>query len=318
MYSHDTHSRAAVITGGIAPPEPSQAVSYNPLDRHTILDAVNANISSCYTCKSCESVCPVNIGSNGLRLQPARMVRMANMGMLDELIAMPEIWYCFKCNRCSRSCPMTVTPPDLIRFLQREAFHRRIVSPKTLEQYDSLVFKFPAALCNAAIHCLNGKDGASVSKRFDTWLDTPVGSTIGEVRIPKQSSVRDEFRDAISECFGHRTDLNSCLTCGECTSACPLSYRRDVFDPLWIIRMAVMGLKEEILSSPALWLCIECQTCTQVCKQGVKGDLLIRRLKGMAVEEGRVDKAFPERWEHVRQEVYGVFLDRIRSLMTRA
>ena len=59
--------------------------------RQVIQKATLADSTMCWTCSSCDSECPVEIATN--RLRPQRIVRFANLGLIDELIALPEIWY---------------------------------------------------------------------------------------------------------------------------------------------------------------------------------------------------------------------------------
>jgi len=84
--------------------------------RRSINQAVRADINQCYTRASCVTECPVNRATN--KLQPRKLVWMANLGLLDELLRLPDIWYCLGCNRCSHVCPMSVKPAALIRFLR--------------------------------------------------------------------------------------------------------------------------------------------------------------------------------------------------------
>jgi heterodisulfide reductase subunit C len=106
----------------------------------------------------------------------------------------------------------------------------------------------------------------------------------------------------------------ACFTCGECSSACPIFYERSVFDPQWIFRMVNLGLTETLLQSPALWLCIGCQRCTNACSQLVKGHLIIERLKQLAVSEGFVAEKFPLAWKEYQQSLYNQWLDEINLL----
>lgn len=65
-----------------------------------------ADSTMCWTCSSCDSECPVEIATN--RLRPQRIVRFANLGLIEELIALPEIWYCLTCRRCTDACTQKV------------------------------------------------------------------------------------------------------------------------------------------------------------------------------------------------------------------
>ncbi|MCK4787636.1 MAG: 4Fe-4S dicluster domain-containing protein [Desulfobacteraceae bacterium] len=91
--------------------------------------------------------------------------------------------------------------------------------------------------------------------------------------------------------------ISSCFTCRECSNACPICLDPSVFDPLKTFRLASFGLKDDLLRSPSIWLCLDCQSCMSACSQGVKGALIIRQIQHIAYEEGFVAKDFPVRWQ---------------------
>ena len=59
-------------------------------------------------------------------------------------------------------------------------------------------------------------------------------------------------------------DINACFNCGNCTAVCPLSTDDDNF-PRRMIRLAQLGLKDELLGSPELWMCYNCGLCSETC-----------------------------------------------------
>ncbi|MCF7910972.1 MAG: 4Fe-4S dicluster domain-containing protein [Candidatus Cloacimonetes bacterium] len=81
-----------------------------------------------------------------------------------------------------------------------------------------------------------------------------------------------------------------CFTCGTCTAACPVAEVNEDYDPRKIIRMALLGMKEEVLSSDILWMCSRCYTCYALCPQGVKFTDVIEVLREMAIRQGYVPK----------------------------
>jgi len=101
------------------------------IERHS-----HSEINLCLTCCSCSVECPVNSATD--RLDPRKIVRMAGLGVLDELLVMPEIWYCLTCKRCNHMCPMTVKPNDLINYCRKEVFYRKKVSYDTVIAYRKL------------------------------------------------------------------------------------------------------------------------------------------------------------------------------------
>jgi len=81
-----------------------------------------------------------------------------------------------------------------------------------------------------------------------------------------------------------------CFTCGTCTASCPVAEVNEDYDPRKIIRMAILGMKKEVLSSDILWMCSRCYTCYALCPQGVKFTDVLGILRDMAVKQGYVSK----------------------------
>lgn len=79
--------------------------------------------------------------------------------------------------------------------------------------------------------------------------------------------------------------IRTCMQCGTCSSVCP-SGRRTAFRTRELMRKAILGLKEEVLSSPDLWLCTTCLTCLERCPRQIKTTDAIIILRNIAVAEG--------------------------------
>jgi ferredoxin len=60
--------------------------------------------------------------------------------------------------------------------------------------------------------------------------------------------------------------LEKCINCGNCTAICSLSKDDDRF-PRHMIRMAQLGMKDELLGSQEIWLCYNCGDCSETCPQ---------------------------------------------------
>ena len=71
-----------------------------------------------------------------------------------------------------------------------------------------------------------------------------------------------------------------------CTAGCPVREVTDTYNPRRIIRMALLGMKKEVLSSKFIWLCSACYTCFERCPQDVKIPELMNAIKNIAVREG--------------------------------
>jgi len=60
-----------------------------------------------------------------------------------------------------------------------------------------------------------------------------------------------------------------CFACGSCTVRCPEMDVKLEWNPRVVIRKALFGLKEEVLSSEFIWICSAHYRCLEKCPQGV-------------------------------------------------
>lgn len=97
------------------------------------------------------------------------------------------------------------------------------------------------------------------------------------------ADIDSEFVDKIVEAGASR--LRTCIQCGTCSSVCP-SGRRTAFRTREVIRKALLGLKDEVLASPDLWLCTTCYTCLERCPRQIKVTDAILIMRNMAVDHG--------------------------------
>lgn len=86
--------------------------------------------------------------------------------------------------------------------------------------------------------------------------------------------------------------IRRCFACGTCTASCPVRAVTDRYSPRKIIRLALLGFREEVLSSDFIWLCSSCYACHERCPQDVRITELISAIRNIAVREGYVPPAF--------------------------
>ena len=110
------------------------------------------------------------------------------------------------------------------------------------------------------------------------------------------------FKDEVVQAAGGET-LTRCFACGICTGCCPVSEVDNRFRPSSIIQMILLGQKDDLLNSPVIWYCWQCYSCSFHCPQGVKFANIIRVLRYMAVDEGKVSAELMERLNTVELKI---------------
>lgn len=278
----------------------------SPEFRKAIQEKTEANASLCWSCSACDSECPVFIGSSSLR--PQKVLRMANLGLLDDLVSLPEIWYCLACGRCTRSCPNDCEPETVIGFLIKEAISSGVCDEAGLNRYKEFFTRFQRVRWQVARKCMEGVVPDVTEALWEKWLAEPI-------KIPEEDVVVSNLSPSGNFLSGaEKSQTVACFTCSECTNACPICFERSVFDPQWIFRMVNLGMEAEILKSPSIWLCLECQTCTDACSQKVSGHTMIKKLQDLALSEGAVDPEFKKRWISAQKLLYPKFTREIDKI----
>ena len=98
----------------------------------------------------------------------------------------------------------------------------------------------------------------------------------------KKSTIMDTVKNLIPD----GGNLNLCLTCGACSSGCPATGLEEM-DPRKFLRMAALGLDDEILESNWPWMCTMCQRCIYVCPMKIDIPQLVYNIRGMRPREER-------------------------------
>jgi Fe-S oxidoreductase len=77
-----------------------------------------------------------------------------------------------------------------------------------------------------------------------------------------------DFKARADELLPEDASYDACLNCGLCSSGCPASGLEGM-DPRRFVRMAMLGLNEELSVTPWIWACTQCQRCTYVCPMNI-------------------------------------------------
>lgn len=94
------------------------------------------------------------------------------------------------------------------------------------------------------------------------------------------------FKDKVMKLLPDGGNLNACLTCGACASGCPATGLEGM-DPRKFLRMAALGMDEEILSSNWLWMCTMCMRCIYVCPMEINIPQLVFNARAQWPREER-------------------------------
>ena len=106
--------------------------------------------------------------------------------------------------------------------------------------------------------------------------------------MPEQSAiVLEPANDFLSFIQSHTGEnIASCYQCGKCSAGCPTAYAMDL-TPRQVMRGIQLGLKDEILDSSAIWLCVSCQTCSLRCPREIDIAKVMESLQLISQAEGR-------------------------------
>jgi len=88
-----------------------------------------------------------------------------------------------------------------------------------------------------------------------------------------------DFKAAALQLLPPGANFDACLSCGLCASACPASGLENL-DPRRFIRMAMLGLDEELAATPWVWCCTQCKRCQHVCPMSIDVSQLVFLARG--------------------------------------
>jgi len=112
-------------------------------------------------------------------------------------------------------------------------------------------------------------------------------------RGKEEKSTSQAFSDVVASRLGGET-ITLCYQCGTCASSCPVARVTPRFNPREVIKLSLLGEKDEVLSGNAIWLCCSCYNCQERCPQKVEIADVIYTLRNIAVKEGNIPNIYSE------------------------
>ncbi len=100
----------------------------NLASREKILTRLSGrDVTNCYQCIKCTSGCTA---LKLLELKPQEIVKLVNLGFVDELATSDIIWTCATCLKCVQRCPQKASPYHVIVALRNLAVEREAKVPE--------------------------------------------------------------------------------------------------------------------------------------------------------------------------------------------
>jgi len=132
-----------------------------------------------------------------------------------------------------------------------------------------------------------------------------------EKMVVKASEMDPRFKYEISKIPGAEK-IMLCFQCGTCTADCPIARFDDFYRPRKLIRMTQLGLKDRLLSNDVIWLCSTCFTCIDHCPQDVGIASIVRALRNLTVEGGRMPLVYQELASNILKTGYSYEITELR------
>lgn len=119
------------------------------------------NITDCYQCGKCSAGCPVAFAMDKT---PRQIIRLLQLGMLDEALKSRTIWLCATCQMCSTRCPKDVDLATLMETTRQLAKKKGIIAEKNIDLFNDIFLqnlkmfgKSPEVLLSALYNLRSGK-----------------------------------------------------------------------------------------------------------------------------------------------------------------
>lgn len=140
---------------------------------------------NCFQCLKCTSGCTA---LKLLELKPHEIIKLANLGFVDELPSSDIIWTCVTCLKCVQRCPQKASPYHLIIALRNLAVEKEAKIPETYMKIVSSILETGLAETPQKI----------VTKKVET-LDRE------SLKLPKIKPPKDSFQSCFMKAMEERT-----------------------------------------------------------------------------------------------------------------
>jgi heterodisulfide reductase subunit B len=171
-------------------------------------------------------------------------------------------------------------------FIQFDHLQREL---KKLDyEFDIPVLYYSELLCIAL-----GLDMKEIIRKYHR---TPVESI-----FEKLNDIREKNKEI--EKYFDLEFLKSCYSCSACNDDCPIAkYIPQEFNPQEIIGRILKGELDEVIKDPAIWLCLDCYVCYELCPSKIGLVDIFTTLRNLAQDRGYIVEGFKDEFDTFRKE----------------
>lgn len=109
--------------------DPREAQEY----RRKLIEEAKADVTECYQCGNCSAGCPAAFTFD---YKPNQIMRMLQVGLVDEVLVSSAVQNCIQCLTCSARCPRNIDVAGVIEDLKTVASIRELDVPTDAETFN--------------------------------------------------------------------------------------------------------------------------------------------------------------------------------------